>query len=77
MTGIEGERRRKASSSNPGADMLTSRDDPGLIDGRCRTGSQSDFDQISAGPAVAVGDEFGAWLVRQAGQLPEDFELAL
>jgi hypothetical protein len=45
---------------------------------RRRTGLRSDSDLINAALAViAVGDDFGAWLVRQAGRLPEDFELAL
>jgi len=58
---------------------LSTRVDPGLIDAaRRRTGLRSDSDLINAALAIiAAGDDFGAWLVRQAGRLPEDFELAL
>jgi hypothetical protein len=58
---------------------LSVRADPGLIEAaRRRTGLHSDSDLINAGLAViAAGDDFGAWLVRQSGRLPEDFELAL
>jgi len=58
---------------------LSTRVDPGLIDAaRRRTGLSRDSDLINAALAViAVGDDFGLWLVRQAGRLPEDFELAL
>ena len=58
---------------------LSMRVDPGLIEAaRRRTGLHSDSDLINAALAViAAGDDFGAWLVRQAGRLPEDFELAL
>lgn len=58
---------------------LSARVDPGLIEAaRRRTGLRSDSDLISAALAVvAAGDDFGAWLVRQAGRLPEEFELAL
>ena len=41
-------------------------------------GLRGDSDLINAALAViAAGDDFGAWLVGQAGRLPEDFELAL
>lgn len=58
---------------------LSTRVDPGLIEAaRRRTGLRSDSDLINAALAiVAAGDDFGAWLVRQSGRLPEDFELAL
>jgi len=58
---------------------LSTRVDPGLIAAaRRRTGLNSDSDLINAALAViAAGDDFGAWLVGQAGTLPEDFELAL
>jgi len=58
---------------------LSTRVDPGLIEAaRRRTGLRSDSDLINAALAViAAGDDFVAWLVRQAGRLPEDFELGL
>ena len=58
---------------------LSTRVDPGLVEAaRRRTGLRSDSDLINAALAViAAGDDFGAWLVRQAGCLPEDFELDL
>lgn len=58
---------------------LSMRVDPGLMEAaRRRTGLHGDADVINAALAViAAGDDFGAWLVRQAGRLPEDFELAL
>ena len=58
---------------------LSTRVDPGLIEAaRQRTGLRSDSDLINAALAViAAGDDFGAWLVSQAGTLPEDFELAI
>jgi len=58
---------------------LSTRVDPGLIEAaRRRTGLRSDSDLINAALAViAAGDDFGAWLVTQAGRLPPDFELAL
>ena len=58
---------------------LSMRVDPGLIEAaRRRTGLRSHSDLINAALAViATGDEFGVWLVGQAGRLPEDFELAL
>jgi hypothetical protein len=58
---------------------LSTRVDPGLIDAaRRRTGLRRDSDLINAALAViAAGDDFGLWLVRQSGRLPEDFELAL
>jgi hypothetical protein len=61
------------------SEKLSTRVDPGLLDAaRRRTGLRSDSDLINAALAVvAAGDDFGAWLVRQAGRLPEDFELAL
>jgi hypothetical protein len=58
---------------------LSTRVDPGLIEAaRRRTGLRSDSDLINAALAViAAGDDFGTWLIGQAGRLPEDFELAL
>ena len=58
---------------------VSARIDPGLIEAaKRRTGLSSDSDLISAALAViAAGDDFGSWLVQQAGRLPEDFELAL
>jgi hypothetical protein len=58
---------------------LSTRVDPGLIEAaRRRTGLSSDSDLINAALAViAAGDDYGEWLVRQSGRLPEDFELAL
>jgi hypothetical protein len=58
---------------------LSTRVDPGLIEAaRRRTGLRSDSDLINAALAmIAAGDDFGAWLVKQSGRLPEDFELAL
>ncbi len=58
---------------------LSMRVDPGLIEAaRRRTGLRSNSDLINAALAmIAAGDDFGAWLVRQSGRLPEDFELAL
>lgn len=58
---------------------LSTRVDPGLLAAaRRRTGLSSDSDLVNAALAVvAAGDDFGAWLVTQAGRLPEDFELAL
>jgi hypothetical protein len=58
---------------------LSTRIDPGLMEAaRRRTGLRSDSDLINAALAmIAVGDDFGAWLVRQAGRLPQDSELVL
>lgn len=58
---------------------LSTRVDPGLIEAaQRRTGLRGDSDLINATLAViAAGDDFGAWLVNQAGRLPEDFEPAL
>jgi len=58
---------------------VSARVDPGLIEAaRRRTGLCTESDLINAALAViAAGDDFGAWLVRQAGRLPEDFALAL
>jgi hypothetical protein len=58
---------------------LSTRVDPGLIEAaRHRTGLNRDSDLINAALAViAAGDDYGAWLVRQSGRLPEDFELAV
>ena len=58
---------------------ISTRVDPGLIEAaKRRTGLQKDSDVINAALAViAAGDDFGAWLIAQAGRLPEDFELAV
>ena len=53
--------------------------DPGLVEeARRRTGLKKDADLVNAALAViAASDDFGAWLVSQAGALGEDFELAI
>ena len=58
---------------------ISTRVDPGLIEAaKRRTGLERDSDLINAALAmIAAGDDFGAWLVSQAGRLPEDFELAV
>ena len=58
---------------------LSMRVDPGLVAAaRRRTGLRRNSDLINAALAVvAAGDDFGAWLVQQAGRLPEEFELAV
>lgn len=58
---------------------LSMRVDPGLIEAaRRRTGLRSNSDLVNAALAmIAAGDDFGPWLVRQSGRLPEDFELAI
>ena len=70
---------RSGALAGARSQKLSTRVDPGLIEAaRRRTGLRSDSDLINAALAVvAAGDDFGAWLVRQAGRLPEDFELAL
>jgi hypothetical protein len=70
---------RSASLTGARSQKLSTRVDPGLIEAaRRRTGLRSDSDLINAALAViAAGDDFGAWLVSQAGRLPENFELAL
>lgn len=59
------------------SEKLSARVDPGLLEAaRRRTGLRSDSDLINAALAmVAGGDDFGTWLVQQAGRLPEEFEL--
>ncbi len=58
---------------------LSVRVDPGLVEeARRRTGLRKDADLVNAALAViAASDNFGAWLVSQAGALDEDFELAV
>ncbi len=58
---------------------LSVRVDPGLVEeARRRTGLKKDADLVNAALAViAASDDFGAWLVSQAGTLGEDFELAV
>jgi hypothetical protein len=70
---------RSGTLAGARSQKLSTRVDPGLIAAaRRRTGLRSDSDLINAALAViAAGDDFGAWLVGQAGRLPEDFELAL
>lgn len=70
---------RSGALAGARSQKLSTRVDPGLIEAaRRRTGLRSDSDLINAALAViAAGDDFGAWLVTQAGRLPEDFELAL
>jgi hypothetical protein len=53
--------------------------DPGLIEAaKAKSGLASDSDVINAALAViAAPDDFGSWFIRQAGTLPEDFELAI
>src|SRR5689334_21655168 len=56
---------------------LSARVDPGLIEAaKAATGIDNDSDLINAALAViAAPDDFGAWLVSQAGTLPPDFEI--
>jgi len=70
---------RSGALAGARSQKLSTRVDPGLIEAaRRQTGLRSDSDLINAALAViAAGDDFGAWLVGQAGRLPEDFELAL
>jgi hypothetical protein len=70
---------RSGALAGARSQKLSTRVDPGLIAAaRRRTGLRSDSDLVNAALAViAAGDDFGAWLVTQAGRLPEDFELAL
>jgi len=70
---------RSGTLSGARSHKLSARVDPGLLAAaRRRTGLRSDSDLVNAALAVvAAGDDFGAWLVTQAGRLPEDFELAL
>ena len=58
------------------SEKLSARVDPGLLAAaRRRTGLRSDSDLINAALAmVAGGDDFGTWLVQQAGRLPDGFE---
>lgn len=56
---------------------VSARLDPGLLEAaRAKIGADNDTDLISAALAIAAGeDDYGAWLVAQAGVLPVDFEL--
>lgn len=58
---------------------ISARVDPGLIEAaKAKSGLDNDSDVINAALAViAAPDDFGAWFVRQAGTLPQDFELAV
>jgi hypothetical protein len=58
---------------------LSARVDPGLLEAaKAKSGIQNDSDLINAALAViAQPDNFGAWLIAQAGRLPPDFELAV
>jgi hypothetical protein len=51
--------------------------DPGLVQAaKANSGIQNDSDLINAALAtLAAPDDFGAWLVSQAGTLPADFEI--
>ena len=64
---------RSGTLTGARSQKLSTRVDPGLIEAaRRRTGLRSDSDLINAALAViAAGDDFGAWLVTQAGRLPE------
>ena len=57
---------------------VSARLDPGLLEAaRAKIGADNDTDLIS-GPALAIAagdDDYGAWLIAQAGVLPVDFEL--
>jgi len=70
---------RSGALAGTRSQKLSTRVDPGLLAAaRRRTGLPTDSDLVNAALAViAGGDDFGAWLVTQAGRLPEDFELAL
>jgi hypothetical protein len=54
---------------------LSARVDPGLLEAaKAKSGIQNDSDLINAAlAAIAEPDNFGAWLVAQAGTLPPDF----
>lgn len=56
---------------------MSARVDPGLVRAaRAKTGLKSDSELINAALAiVAASDDFGPWLVAQAGRLPRDFDL--
>ena len=56
---------------------LSARVDPGLVEAaKAKSGIQNDSDLINAAlAAIAEPDDFGAWLVSQAGTLPADFEI--
>jgi len=56
---------------------VSARLDPGLLEAaRAKIGADNDTDLISAALAIAAGeDDYGAWLVSQAGVLPVDFKL--
>ncbi len=58
---------------------LSARVDPELIAAaRAKMGVKNDSDLITAALAlIAAPDEFGPWLVTQAGRLPKDFELGI
>ncbi len=69
---------RRGVLSGARSHRLSARIDPGLLRAaRDKLGEGSDSEVVTAALAVlAGGDDFGAWLVGQAGALPEDFELA-
>lgn len=58
---------------------VSARVDPGLVEAaRARTGIANDSDLINAALAlIAAPDDFGPWLVAQAGCLSAEFELGL
>ncbi len=58
---------------------LSARVDPGLVAAaRARTGIDSDSELVHAALALlAAPDDFGAWLVSQAGRLPREFDAGI
>lgn len=70
---------RSGALAGTRSQKLSMRVDPGLIEAaRRRTGLRATSQIINAALAVlAAGDDFGPWLVSQAGRLPEDFEPAI
>jgi hypothetical protein len=69
----------RAGLVGPRTTRVSARVSPGLIKAaKKRSGIANDSDLVTAALAmVAASDEFGPWLVQQAGRLPDDFELAL
>jgi hypothetical protein len=56
---------------------VSARVDPGVFEAaKAKSGLENDSDVINAALAViAAPEDFGSWLVSQAGSLPADFEL--
>jgi len=69
----------QAGLAGPRTAKVSARVSPALMKAaKQRSGIANDSDLVTAALAmVAASDEFGPWLVRQAGRLPDDFELAL